>query len=133
MAVTVAVIAVTFPALVFAQDTYATPVRTVGADSQALSDSGSILLGEVYVDAAGNEPATAVDDLCPLPPGGIEGSLEADPSQSACMKQKGFQRAMDHQPPSRFWRFQAIQALILLVASAILAATAIVRTVRRRT
>lgn len=132
MAVTIAIVAVAFPVLVFAQDTYATPVRTVGANSQALVDSGSIVLGEVYVDAAGNEPTTAVNTLCPLPPGSTEGSLKADASQSACMTQKGFQRAVDHQPPSRFWLFQGIQALILLAASAILAAIAIVRTVRHR-
>ena len=131
MAVTIAIVAVTFPVLVFAQDTYATPVRAVGADSQALVDSGSIVLGEVYVDAAGKE-ATGVNSLCPIPAGTTEGSLDADASQSACMTQKGFQRALDHQPPSRFWLFQGIQALILLGASAILAAVAIVRTVRRR-
>ncbi|WP_127505992.1 ABC transporter permease subunit [Actinoplanes solisilvae] len=132
MAVTIAIVAVTFPVLVLAQDAYATPVRTVNADTQALIASGSIIAGDAWVDSAGRESATPVDTLCPLPAGQSAGPEFPDRGQAACMAKLGFQPAVDHQPPSRFWLFQAIQAGILLAASAVLAVIAILRTARRR-
>ncbi|MEU6023016.1 hypothetical protein [Micromonospora sp. NPDC047134] len=132
MAVTVAVIAVTIPVLVLAQESYAEPVRAVASGTDELLRQKALLVGESWVDTAGQEVSTPAETMCPVPPGADVSTPErAQQVKAECMAQRGYQYAVFYHPAERFWQFQFAQAGILLGAASVFAALTVIFTRRR--
>lgn len=131
MAVTVVVIALAIPAVIFSHDLYAIPVQTVGVDRDTLMNNGDIIIEEKWIGPDGNVLAASPASICP-PGTGAAGSGRVELAEHDCLVGKGYQMAFDIQPVERFWLFQGIQALMLLIASAVLLAIAALWTLRHR-
>ncbi|MEV0420679.1 hypothetical protein [Streptosporangium canum] len=132
MAVTVALIALTVPAVFFSRDSYAEPVRTVTTGWTALYDRGGSLVRDAWVTPAGQEVVTLPDGTCPPPPGVDARSERAQLLKDECLIGEGYRKAVYHHPPERFWRFQWTETGILLTGALALGALAVTRTLRRR-
>lgn len=131
MAVTLAVVALVFPVMVFARDAYAEPLRATYIEYEAILDQGAILTGNVWTDASGAEIADPPAGLCPPGPGEAD-TAAGQQKRDRCLAEHGFISMVEYHPVSRFWRFQWIQAAILVVATVALGAIALARTLRRR-
>ncbi|RJL22717.1 ABC transporter permease [Bailinhaonella thermotolerans] len=130
MAVTVAVVAAAVFGLFSLSDHYAEPARTVTTDRAAVFARDSRLLREAWVAPSGAETEAVPMTVCPSPPDAGRSGRNAE-ARERCLFQAGYRLAVYHHPPERFWRFQWIEAGILLAASAVLGAAAVARTLRR--
>jgi len=128
MALVVAGVAATMFALFALSDHYAVPERVALSGTVVLDDPDARLVSGTWVDPSGAE--TDDPQGCPrrVDPGRSSANTEA---WQACLFGQGYTYAVSYHPPARFWRFQWIEAGILVLASAILGGLAVRRTLRR--
>ncbi|HEX8631573.1 MAG TPA: hypothetical protein VF755_25725, partial [Catenuloplanes sp.] len=131
MAVVVAVFTVTLFGVFVARDFYAAPAQAVKSSSVDERVPGSaILTGSSWLDPQGRPvpletTAIAARIACP--------TLSERDSNEECLYGLGYRQRVSFHPPDRFWRFQWVEAGLLLVGTLAMAALVFYRTVRRRT
>ncbi|WP_030923591.1 ABC transporter permease [Streptosporangium amethystogenes] len=132
MAVTVALVALTVPAVFFSRDSYAEPVRAVTTGSTAIYQSGGALVREAWLTPSGQEIAAPPAGECPSPAGVDVRSERAQLLKDECLLDEGYRKAVYYHPTSRFWRFQWTESGILLAAALVLGGLTVTRTLHRR-
>ncbi|GAA2394371.1 ABC transporter permease [Nonomuraea africana] len=129
MAVVVGVLAVMTFGLFTLSDHYATPSRVVTADQNTVTGQDVRLVEHAWLDPAGREVAEPPAGACPR---GVD-TARGDSARSAyeeCLIGKGYRHVVYFHGRDRFWRFQLIDAAILLTAASALGLVT-VRAVRR--
>lgn len=129
MAVAVGVLAVMTFGLFTLSDHYATPSRVVTADQTTVTSQDVRLVEHAWLDPAGREIAETPPGACPR---GVDTGRNdsARTAYEECLIGKGYRHVVYFHGHDRFWRFQLIDAAILLAGAAGLGLVT-VRAVRR--
>ncbi|GAA2776715.1 ABC transporter permease [Nonomuraea dietziae] len=131
MAVTLAVCALAFFGLLSAPRLYATPerfVQTTAAGSDLVPDT-AMVVESYWTDRNGMKRTSDDRQLALAVPCGIDETTKA---YAACSFDHGYRQVQLFHPASRFWRFQWMEAGILLLPAFALGGVAVRRTLRPR-
>jgi hypothetical protein len=122
MAVVVAVVAVALFGMARLSDSFAAPTRLVTDDYMAVIEQDARLVDSMWLGPDGRETPGRRSGTC---------SRVSVESFEECLLGEGFRHVLYVHEADRFWRFQLIDAGILVGASVLLGAVAVRRTLRR--